>query len=115
MVMTRRRRWRGALLAGLVLLLSTGGCFFLSPNRGIEFLGTQDVVLQRTRTGCGMAALATLALLLGTPKTLEELEIGMPFERELSMLDVRNIAAREGIALRGVFTQPTDQPLPTPG
>jgi ABC-type bacteriocin/lantibiotic exporter with double-glycine peptidase domain len=115
MVTTRRRRWRGALLAWLVLLLSTGGCFFLSPNHGIEFLGTQDVVLQRTRTGCGMAALATLSLLLGTPKTLEELEIGMPFERELSMLDVRNIAAREGIALRGVFTRPTGSTrLPTP-
>jgi ABC-type bacteriocin/lantibiotic exporter with double-glycine peptidase domain len=115
MVTTTRWRGRGALLAWLVLLLATGGCSFRSSNRGIEFLGTEDVILQRGHTDCGMAALATLSLLLGTPKALDELEIGMPFERELSMLDVRNVAARQGIVLRGVFTRPTGSTrLPTP-
>lgn len=68
--------------------------------------GNHDVIRQRERNDCGLAAIATLAQAIGVHLDMSDLERENPIHGPgLTLLDLVRIARAHGIALRGVFAR----------
>lgn len=104
----RRTAIGGAVAAMLVLAVNAPVRPARPSSASIRRLDADGVIRQRRTDDCGIATVAMLLRRVGTPVDLDGLwaELG-PTPGGETLRDLMNLAARHGVALEPVFTQPT--------
>jgi ABC-type bacteriocin/lantibiotic exporter with double-glycine peptidase domain len=79
-----------------------------------SYLDASGIVRQRSTTDCGLAALATLASMIGAPLDYHELLVDAGIVTDgLTLGAIQRIASRNGISLEGVAAAAAES-LPVP-